>query len=162
MVIIDVSEDRENYHGVDVVEPEDEKIIKEKVVRKGHGYQPIDEAWDEDIGEIYEQVKAGFGKRTNIVKECLSWMPCRDNDRFLDLEALRTEFPEIKVTSSKENLIYKIPKKLLKFLPSPESYSRIRRKLNEKGEFLSENPNVIERRKKREKAYRKFFQKRKI
>ena len=130
----------------------------EKEVRKGFGYSQIDYGLsDEDIAEQFE---ISHKKRKEVVRQVLDgWEKARNSDTLLYWECLRLEFPDIQVTSSKDNIIFKIPKQLVKFLPSPESYRRPRQQFNHKGLFLPTIQSVIDRRCKREKAMREHFAK---
>ena len=131
----------------------------EKIIRKGFGYEPAE--WG-DFEELIQQFERTHKRRKNVTQEVLeTWEPSTNNDLLLFFECLRTEFPEIQTTSSKENVIFKIPKRIVKFLPSPEAYTRARRSLNKNKIGLPTNQKVIENRSKREKAIKEYFKREK-
>lgn len=129
---------------------------REKVDREGFGYIPnIDygeeTAETDNFGENHRQNK-------KLVLEILeTWDKATNSDVLLYFEFLRTKFPEIEVTSSEDRVIFKFPKKLIKYFNSPDSIIRARRSLNAKKLGLPTNPAVIEKRKIREKAIRNYF-----
>lgn len=125
------------------------------IIRKGFGYKPADYG---NLNELIEQFEISHKKRKAVTKEVLeTWEPSRNNDILLFFECLRTEFPDIQVTSGENNIIFKFPRKDIKFFPSPESYLRARRSLNSIGIGLPTDPRVIKRRKQRERTLRKYF-----
>ena len=131
------------------------KTIQEIVTETKRKIQPLDWGKDEDL---IEQFDIQHKKRKNIVKDVLTnWTPSTNNDILLFFECLRTEFPEIETTSGSLNVIFKIPKKLVKYLPSPESYTRARRSLNRLNIGLPTNKSVLIKRSKREKTLREYF-----
>ncbi len=127
----------------------------EKIERKGFGYKPdIDYGLDLEEKNFEEQIK----RNKPIIKEILeTWDKSTNNDVLLYFELLRTKFPNIQVTSSNENVIFKFPKKDVPYFPSPETITRIRRILNKKGIGLPTNPDVFKRRMRRQKALRNYF-----
>ena len=137
----------------------DKKIVHtqtETIVRQGFGYLPFDD-WglDEDITEYFEEIQK---KRKRIAEEVLSiFDKSRENDRILDWECLRAEFPTIKISSDKDTILLSIPKRLIKFLPSPETYTRVRRKFNHDGKYLPVSYATIIRRLKKQKAMRQYY-----
>lgn len=154
--------------------PKKSKIIIErkaipKIERKGFGYTPISYGEEEELIEEFSQSQR---KKKLVVKEVLeTWSPARNSDVLLVWEAWRTEFPEIEVTTGKDNIIFKIPKRIVKLLTSPETYTRARRQLiseiykegllsNNFEEFkklIPTNKSVIELRKKRERVIMEYF-----
>lgn len=138
------------------------KEIKNIEKEEKKEYIPIYYGEDEELIEDFSQ---DHKKRKLITKDILEgWKPSRNNDRLLDWECLRMEFPEIELTSGSENIIFKIPRKLIKFLPSPESYTRARRSLIQHTKNIEELKNlvptderVIIRRSKRERVIRDYF-----
>jgi len=131
-------------------------IKQEHIIRYGFGYHP-----DIDYGlDIEEEYTRNLKENKKLVEEILStWGKSRNNDVLLYFEFLRTKFEEIKVTSSKEYVIFKFPKKIIKYLNSPETITRIRRKFNEKGLYLPTSERVLLRRMKRQKVLAKYFKK---
>ena len=151
-----------------MVEIENNKEI-EKVERQGFGYIPFT-AWldEEDLSKGIEQYEENHYKKKLLIKEILlGWEKARNNDFLMVMEAYRTEFPEIEVTDGKINVIFKIPKKIVKFLPPPESYRRARQSLildcKRKGdmellkELMPTDPFVIIQRMKTERIMHDFF-----
>jgi len=130
----------------------------QRITRKGFGYKPFE---GYGIGEqLVEAFARTHKKRKLIVKEVLeTWDAATNNDRLMDFECLRVEFPEIQVTSSKENIIFKFPRKIIQFMPSPESYTRARRSLNTQGIGLPTNDLVFLKRMKRQRTMRQYFKK---
>ena len=132
----------------------------ESVERKGHGYSPT-EHYGSDLAEV-EEYREQTKRNKPIVKEILeSWDDATNNDTLLFFEFLRVKYPDIEVTSSKDNVIFKFPKNQVKFFPSPESVTRVRRSLNSKGIGLPTNPKVFKRRMKRQKVIQQFYRKEK-
>lgn len=132
------------------------KQISEQIIRQGFGYLPFDD-WglDEDITEYFEEIQK---RRKAIAEEVLSvFDKSRENDRILDWECLRAEFPTIKISSDKDTILLSIPKRIIKFLPSPETYTRVRRKFNHNGQYLPTSYATIVRRLKRQKAMRQYY-----
>lgn len=80
-----------------------------------------------------------------------------DTDEEFAENFLRTKFDDIQVTSSRDNIIFKFPKRLIKHLPSPESITRARRSLNSKGIGLPTDNSVFVRRMRRQQTIRKYF-----
>ena len=146
----------------------------ETILRKGFGYVPFTE-WVEDGNKLIESFDESHKRRKLITKEVLEvWDKSRNNDRLMDWEALRVEFPDdIEVVkgklkkNGKTATFFKISDECVPFLPSPESYTRARRSLisdaMKKGDveslkkLMPTDPTVIERRMKREKAIRNYF-----
>jgi hypothetical protein len=50
-----------------------------------------------------------------------------------------------------------IPFEKFKTLPQAETITRIRRAYNERGMFLPENPDVIRKRQRKEREYRRYY-----
>jgi hypothetical protein len=129
---------------------------KEVIVGSGWSYLPFED-WG-NFQDILEEYAISMKKRQIACETVLSnFGKSRDNDRILDWECLRAEFPDILISSDRDNIFLTIPKKIIKYLPSPESYTRVRRKLNAKGLFLPESYSTIVRRMKRQKAIRQYF-----
>jgi hypothetical protein len=132
----------------------------EKVEREGTGYADL-EKYEISEDEMLGQFEFQHAKYSKIVEEvCDGWSKAKNSDWFLYIEVLRC-LGLCEVTSGSENFTFKIPREKLKFIPSFETISRVRRSLNSKGLCLPDNPQVIEKRMLREKAIRKFFQKEK-
>lgn len=134
---------------------EDKQVTK--ILRVGFGYKAPTEYElenDKDVSEFEEQHR----QHKALVKEILEcWKPATNSDALLYLEYLRTKFSSIEVTSGKDNIIFKIPREIIKKLVSPESITRARRSLNNLGIGLPTNPAIIIKRKRREKAIKKYF-----
>lgn len=129
----------------------------EIVERKGVGYKPLDDM-DFDFAEEME----GYERNQRLIKLLVQqiiegWDPASNNDALLTLEFWRTKFEDIEVTSSKDMIIYKIPKSIIRQLNAPESISRARRTLNVKGLCLPTNDKVYLRRMKRQKVLQKYY-----
>lgn len=97
-------------------------------------YTPVD--YFEFPSEITEEeIQAQdrlFKTKMELVKNVLiGYEPARNFDTILELECLRMEFPVIEVTSGKDNIIFKFPRKWLRaiFLTPFEDYRRARQKL---------------------------------
>lgn len=132
------------------------KANQEKIEREGLGYLPFED-WG-DYEDLIEDFEISLKKRQKACETVLSnFDRARDNDRIMDWECLRAEFPEIKISSDRDNVFIKIPKRIIKKLPSPESYTRVRRKLNSKGLFLPIAYSTMVRRMRRQIAIRKYF-----
>lgn len=128
----------------------------ETIERKGFGYNPI--SYGEDLDEEVEEIERQFKRNKAVVKEILeTYDKATNNDMILYFEALRTLFDDIIVTNSHEYIIFKFPRKDIKYFPSPESISRSRRILNQAGIGLPTNPHVFLRRMRRQKAIRQYF-----
>lgn len=127
----------------------------EIIERKGFGFQAEDwEISKEEISNAEENLR----KTKLIVKEiCESWSPATNYYSLLYLEFLKTKFPEIQVTSSKENIIFKIPRKLATKLTSPEAVGRAFRDLNSEGLCLPTDDKIYENRLKQEKTTKQMF-----
>ena len=141
----------------------------ETIERQGFGYEPFE--WVEDFGGEEEEFEKNLKKRKFIVKEVLEgYDKATNDDAILTLECWRTEFEEIKVTSTPRkdgDIIFRIPKHIAKHLPPPESYRRARQALiheaikNDDYELLKrimpQNPIVFEKRCRKEKIIREYF-----
>jgi len=113
--------------------------------------------WGDDSLEIEEFEKFKRKKKVIVEKVLKKWEKTTNNDRILDFECLRVEFPEIKIYSDKQIITIKIPKKLMKFIPSAESYRRIRQELNSEGKYLPTNPEVRVRRGRQERVIKRYY-----
>ena len=154
--------------------PEIEKPIRD--FKSEHinklNYVPLDyfnipsEITDEEINNQNRIFKT----KQEIVQHVLEgYELARNNDTVMELECLRTEFPCIEVTSGKDNIIFKFPRKWLRaILLTPfEDYRRCRQKLiadaieigdKEKLDLLlPTDPEVRERRIKKQKVLREYF-----
>lgn len=128
----------------------------ERIDREGYGYKDLPK-YELTLDEEVAGFELQHAKYKKIIEEvCESWSPARNNDFFLFIEVLRC-LGLAEVTSGKENFVFKIPRNKLKYLISTESIRRARQSLNAKGLCLPTRPEIIERRKKREKAIRKYF-----
>ncbi|MCK9370170.1 hypothetical protein M0R04_09720 [Candidatus Dojkabacteria bacterium] len=115
--------------------------------------EPVD--YGTECAESYEP---SVRVRRFIVEEVLSSLPyTTNNDALLYLECLRAEFKDIAITSSKTDVLIHIPKSLIKHLPTPETFTRIRRKLNAEGVGLPTDEWVLQHRMKREKVLREYY-----
>jgi len=139
---------------------------QETIIRNGFGYIPVPEVWN--LNNELKELKENLKKKKKIVKEVLTkWSPSRNNYRLLDFECLRTEFEDIVLTSSEKYIIFKIPKEIVPFLTSPETYARVSRSLISEAikkedielinQLIPTNKAVLERRMKREILLRKYF-----
>jgi|GEM_PF-4970703 len=141
----------------------------ETILRQGSGYNPMD-IWDLD-SEI-KDFEENHKKNKLVTKEILSgWEKSRNSDFLLFWEYLRTKYPEIKVTSSPESIIFKIPRRIIPELINecPDCPGRIRRSLIQKAmkelnfeelnELLPTKSYILERRLKQDKIMRNFFSK---
>ena len=108
--------------------------------------------------EVIEDFTEKFRIRKDVVRRVLEWDAATNNDFLMFIEALRDEF-NVQVTSGKDNFHIVIPRKIVMKIPSPEVYTRARRKLNQEGIGLPTNPHVLEARKKKEKSMREYFKK---
>lgn len=130
----------------------------ETIEREGFGYEPF----DYDIDEV-EELEENIKKNKLIVKEILeSYDKATNNDLILYFEFLRVKFQDIQVTSSKENIIFKFPRKQIKYFNSPETITRCRRLLNQDGIGLPTNKAVLIRRSKRQKILKEILKKQEI
>lgn len=110
--------------------------------------------WNDSLENFDKETK----KKKLIVERVLSLNPQATNsDVVLFFECLRYEFPEIKFKDNQDNIMLKIPKSVFKRISSPETFRRVRQKLNAKGKYLPTNPLVLERRKNKEVTMRKYF-----
>lgn len=114
-----------------------------------------------DWGNI-EDFKESFRIRKDVVKKVLNKSDSsRNNDFIMFIECLREEF-DVRVTSGKDNFHIVIPREIIMKIPSPESYTRQRRKFNALGLWLPTNPNVLYVRSLKEKAMRKYLKKKEM
>lgn len=128
----------------------------ETIERQGFGYEPS--SWELDLDKEIEEWETNLKKNKLIIEEiCDAWSPATNSYALLYLEFLKTKFESIEVTSGKDNLIFKIPKKLARRLTSPESVGRAFRVLNSKGKCLPTNEAVFLKRMIRQKALRQYF-----
>ncbi len=115
--------------------------------------------WGKNVIEDFEK---SFRIRKDVVKKVLDKSDSsRNNDFIMFIECLREEF-DVRVTSGKDNFHIVIPREIIMKIPSPESYTRLRRKLNALGLLLPTNPNVLYARSLREKAIRQYVKKKQI
>ena len=126
----------------------------EVILRNGVGYFPVIDIEEE---QILAEFKEDHQKYKLLVKEIInSWDKSSNNDFLLYIEVLRM-LDLCEVTQSKENIILKFKKDKIKYIPSSESISRSRRAWNQSGECLPSNPRILELRRKRESAIRRYF-----
>lgn len=146
------------------------KEVKQTIIeeRKGFGYKPKIQFGK--IDEIDEFLRSHKQKK-RIVKEVLTNEDARNSDTILVLESWRVDYPDIQIKEEDNNLHFIIPKKLLKYLTSPETYTRARRELTNQAykEALETNnfkewkkliptkQSVIIERMKREKNLKEYF-----
>jgi len=110
--------------------------------------------WDSEV----EEFGKSFKRKKFIVEKVLrNSNAATNNDTILYLQCLENEFSDIDIEENSESIKITIPKGRIRFLTSPESYTRARRKLNEEGIGMPTNPEVIKKRSKREKAIREYF-----
>lgn len=134
-----------------------EKEVREIITFQKREIPKID--WGDNITEEFERSQK---IRKIIVERVLdSFEASTNNDFIMFIECLRDEF-DIEVTSGKNNFHIVIPRNIIMKIPSPETYTRIRRKFNEEGKYLPTNQNVIHARSKKEKAMREYMIKQKI
>lgn len=92
-----------------------------------------------------------------IVQDILeNWDKSTNNDVLLYFEVLRY-LELIKITSSRDDIIIRIKKAVVPFIPSPESITRARRALNSIGIGLPTSKAVFLRRMRRQDSIRKYF-----
>ena len=146
-----------NPMGVTIVSPKISQLEIEQA-------QPLlnDEIdWGDDSFEIEEFEKKVELKKILVEKVMNKWEKTTNSDTLLYWECLRAEFPEIEITTDKKTIYIRIPKKLMKFLPSPESYRRIRQSLNQNKKCLPTDEKVRVRRKRQERVIKKYYGKKK-
>lgn len=117
--------------------------------------------WGDDSFEIEEFEKKVELKKILVEKVLKRWEKTTNSDRLLDFECLRAEFPEIEITTDKKTIYIRIPKKLMKFLPSPESYRRQRQSLNQQGKCCPTDEKVRIRRQRQNRVIKRFYGKKK-
>ena len=81
---------------------------------------------------------------------------CRNCDAYLVLKSWQYQKKAKVITNNDEEGFF-IPFKNMFSMRSPESMPRARRKLNEQGLYLADDPNVISKRKQYEKAYKEYY-----
>lgn len=117
--------------------------------------------WGDDSLEM-EEFDRYCKKKKILVEKVLNKYPkATNNDRIMDFECLRAEFPEIDIESDTKFINIRIPKKLIKILPPPESYRRQRQSLNAEFKCLPTNENTKIRRKRQERVIKRYYGKRK-
>ena len=131
----------------------------EHIIRDNSIYEPFD--WGIDFTkQEFKEFKERHIKNKQIIEKILyGWESSRNSDFLLFFEFLRVKYPEIQLTSSKENIIFKFPKELVQelFFECPDSSGRIRRKFNQKEKYLPTRKDVIIRRSKSERFLRKIL-----
>lgn len=130
-------------------------IVKQKsiITFEEPSYQEID--WGNNYSERFSGRRR---MRRCIAKKVLERSNAsRNNDRILDLECMKTEFNEIKISNNKNQVIIIIPKSLLKKLPPLEDYKRARQALNQEGIGLPTDENVIRRRRRYDHTIKSYF-----
>jgi len=130
-------------------------IIYEIQEEKPLNNEEID--WGDDSIELEEFDKYKKLKKITVERVLKKWEKARNNDRVLDFECLRVEFPEIKIESEGKDIKIMIPKRIMKILPSFESYRRIRQELNSEGKYLPTNEAVKIRRGRQERIIKKYY-----
>ena len=114
--------------------------------------------WGDDTLEIEEFAKNTELKKILVEKVLTRWTKTTNNDRLLDLECLRAEYPDdISITTDDKTIYIKIPKKLMKFLPPPESYRRQRQAIQSSGKCLPTDEKVRMRRKRLFRIIKKYY-----
>lgn len=131
----------------------------EKIERKGMGYRGMPKL-DINDDEILVDFEENHKKYKLVVQEvCEGWDLATNSDFFLYIEVLRA-LGLLEATSGSENFVFKIKRRDLSKIPSPESISRARRSLNEEHLCLPTDPGVFKRRMRRQKAIRQYFKER--
>lgn len=113
--------------------------------------------WGDDTLEIEEFAKNTELKKILVEKVLTRWTKTTNSDTLLYFESIRAEFPEIEITTDNKTIYIRIPKKLMKSLPSPESYRRVRQSLNSEGKCLPTDEKVRMRRKRLFRIIKKYF-----
>ena len=104
----------------------------ERVIRKGTGYKDL-EKYELSEEELIGNFEFSHAKYKKIIEEiCEDWDKATNSDWFLYIEVLRC-LNLCKVTSGKENFVFTIKRKDLKYLPTTESIRRARQSLNSEG-----------------------------
>lgn len=128
----------------------------EKIEREGFGYKNLPKL-DLETDELVEDFAETHKIYKYLVQEILEdYDKATNNDFILFIESLRT-LELCDTTSGKENFIFKIKRKDIKKIPSPESITRARRSLNAKGIGLPTDKRVLIRRGRRQATIRKYF-----
>ena len=111
--------------------------------------------------EMLKDLKKSHEKYIYLVKKAIKgWSLCSNYDFLLYIEVLRL-MDLIVVTSGKTNYVFKVKRENLKYLPTPETVSRIRRFLNSRGLCLPTNKTIRKMRMRRSKVMREFFRRKK-
>lgn len=121
-------------------------------------YKPFQ--YFEKEGDEFAYFEKNLKKSKLMVEEILrGWEKARNSDFLLFLEYLRVKYPEIEVTSSERNIIFKFPKKIIKelYFECPDGAGRLRRKFNSKGKYMPTDNRVIMHRMKKEKYLRSLM-----
>lgn len=136
------------------------KIIESKETIETYKEKELSKIdWGKNVMEDFEK---SFRIRKDVVEKVLDKSDSsRNNDFIMFIECLREEF-DVRVTSGKDNFHIIIPREIIMKIPSPESYTRPRRKLNALGLLLPTNPNVLYARSLKEKAIRQYVKKRQM
>ncbi len=132
----------------------------EHIVREGINYIPFDYGINFNNSEFKEFNERHLKNNLIINKILDSWEPSRNYDFLLFFEYLRTKYPEVILTSGKDYIIFKLPRKLIWEIiinEYPDVSGRIRRKIQSKGNYLPTRKDVIVRRSKSEKFLRKIL-----
>ena len=150
-----------------------ETDFKEEHIKRGYIHFDYFEFPSEITQEEIDKQNKYFQSKMDIVKYVLEgYELARNYDTVMELECLRMEFPMIEVTSGKDNIIFKFPRKWIRaILKTPfEDYRRARQKLIEnaikednKKELNLLLPTIQEirdRRIKKRELLREYFSKR--
>lgn len=151
----------------------------ERIERQGFGFRDKEQIdWEAEEAEETEIIE-NFKKNMLIVKEILEYSkPARNYDWILQKEFERVKYEEIITTSGENNFIFKYPRNLIKFMSSPETVGRCRRRLiteaikqakltgSQKDKdylqsLLPTDKKILEERLKKEKALREYFREQK-
>ena len=113
--------------------------------------------WGDDSIEIEEFAQKVELKKILVEKVMNKWEKTTNSDTLLYFECLRAEFPEIEITTDNKTIYIRIPKKLMRHLPSPESYRRIRQWLNQNQKCLPTSEKVRIRRQRQSRVIKRYF-----
>lgn len=128
----------------------------EKIERYGLGYKGMQKINLNGYNE-YEKIREDHPLYKKIVKEVLdNWSPATNNDFLLYIEVLRV-LKKISVENYRDEILITIPKRNIAQIPQSESVTRARRSLNQKGECLPTNKEVLLSRSLKCKAMTKYM-----
>jgi len=106
----------------------------------------------------YEAFRQKYKTMKSQVEYVLKNYPStRESDELLWWMVFKTFYGDLAKELGKYMSRGYVPKELLDKIPKFETVTRIRRKLNEQGLYLPRNPEVLERRRKAEKHWRRLM-----